>query len=79
MHIREFLAIDGVERADGDLEQEINGLTYDSRQAGPGRLFFAVAGEKVDGHDYIEEAVRRGAAAVVFSRQELSPKAPAAS
>lgn len=78
MHIREFLAIDGVERADGDLEQEINGLTYDSRQAGPGRLFFAVAGEKVDGHDYIEEAVRRGAAAVVFSRRELSPKAPAA-
>ena len=78
MHIREFLAIDGVERADGDLEQEINGLTYDSRQAGPGRLFFAVAGEKVDGHDFIEEAVRRGAAAVVFSRRELSPKAPAA-
>ena len=78
MHIREFLAIDNVERADGDLEQEINGLTYDSRQAGPGRLFFAVAGEKVDGHDYITEAVRRGAAAVVFSRQEISPQAPAA-
>src|SRR6185295_12959421 len=68
MHIREFLAIEKVERADGDLEQEINGLTYDSRQAGPGRLFFAVAGEKVDGHDFIEEAVRRGAAAEFFSR-----------
>lgn len=78
MHIREFLAIERVERADGDLEQEINGLTYDSRQAGPGRLFFAVAGEKADGHDYIDEAVRRGAAAVVFSRQEISPKAAAA-
>ena len=78
MHIREFLAIDNVERAEGDLEQEINGLTYDSRQAGPGRLFFAVAGEKVDGHDYIDQAVSRGAAAVVFSRQEISPKAPAA-
>lgn len=78
MHIREFLAIEKVERADGDLEQEINGLTYDSRQARPGRLFFAVAGEKADGHDYIGEAVRRGAAAVVFSRQEISPKAPAA-
>ncbi|HEX7230568.1 MAG TPA: UDP-N-acetylmuramoyl-L-alanyl-D-glutamate--2,6-diaminopimelate ligase [Candidatus Binatia bacterium] len=78
MHIREFLAIEKVERADGDLEQEINGLTYDSRQAAPGRLFFAVAGEKVDGHDYIDEAVRRGAAAVVFSRQEISLKAPAA-
>jgi UDP-N-acetylmuramoyl-L-alanyl-D-glutamate--2,6-diaminopimelate ligase len=78
MHIREFLAIEKVEGADGDLEQEINGLTYDSRQARPGRLFFAVAGEKVDGHDYIDEAVRRGAAAVVFSRQEISPKARAA-
>ena len=78
MHIREFLAIEKVERADGDLEQEINGLTYDSRQARPGRLFFAVEGEKTDGHNYIDEAVRRGAAAVVFSRQEISPKAPAA-
>ena len=78
MRIREFLAIDKVERADGNLEQEIEGLTYDSRQAGPARVFFAVPGERLDGHDYIDDAVRRGAVAVVFSHQEISPKASAA-
>jgi UDP-N-acetylmuramoyl-L-alanyl-D-glutamate--2,6-diaminopimelate ligase len=41
-------------------------------------VFFAVPGERLDGHDYIDDAVRRGAAAVVFSRREISPKAPAA-
>jgi UDP-N-acetylmuramyl pentapeptide synthase len=60
MHIREFLAIEKVERADGDLEQEINGLNLRLATGWPGRLFFAVAGEKTDGHDYIDEAVASG-------------------
>ncbi len=68
MRIKEFLAIDAVEQADGDLDQEVTGLAYDSRKAGAGQIFFAVPGEKVDGHDFIADAVRRGAAAVVFSR-----------
>ncbi len=32
--IKEFLAIDAVEQADGDLDQEVTGLAYDSRKAG---------------------------------------------
>ena len=59
MHIKEFLAIDAVEQADGDLDQDVTGLAYDSRKAGAGQIFFAVPGEKVDGHDFIADAVRR--------------------
>ncbi|MGZ8494982.1 MAG: UDP-N-acetylmuramoyl-L-alanyl-D-glutamate--2,6-diaminopimelate ligase [Candidatus Binatia bacterium] len=77
MRVREFLALHKVQQADGDLEQEVHGLTYDSRQATAGKVFFAVPGEQADGHDYIGEAVKRGAAAVVLSRAGAWPQAPA--
>lgn len=46
----------------------IGALTYDSRSAGPGSCFFAVAGTQCDGHDFIPAAVAQGAAAVVCAR-----------
>ena len=46
----------------------IRALTYDSRSAGPGSCFFAVAGTQCDGHDFIPAAVAQGAAAVVCAR-----------
>jgi UDP-N-acetylmuramoyl-L-alanyl-D-glutamate--2,6-diaminopimelate ligase len=42
----------------------ITGVTQDSRQVQPGNLFVAVEGGSKDGHHYIPDAVRRGAAAV---------------
>lgn len=58
-----------VEEVRGDHDQEVTGLTYDSRKVGAGQVFFAVPGEKVDGHDFIPEAIRRGAATIVCARQ----------
>ncbi len=52
----------------GAPEVEISGLAYDNRSVTNGTLFFAVPGFKVDGHDFAEDAVRRGAAAVVCQR-----------
>jgi UDP-N-acetylmuramoyl-L-alanyl-D-glutamate--2,6-diaminopimelate ligase len=66
MFLREFLTLQEVEEARGDLDRRVNGLTYDSRQAREGLIFFAIPGEKLDGHDFIAEAVKRGAAAVVM-------------
>jgi UDP-N-acetylmuramyl-tripeptide synthetase len=43
----------------------IRSITADSRQAGPGSLFVAVPGLTVDGHDYLEAAVKKGCAAVL--------------
>lgn len=45
------------------------GVTTDSRAVRPGELFVALAGENFDGHDYCAEAVRRGAAGVLVSRE----------
>jgi len=49
----------------GDISCEITGIVYDSRRAAPGALFVALPGEKADGATYVEEAIQRGAAAVV--------------
>lgn len=43
----------------------IDGIAYDSREVRAGYLFVAVAGFHVDGHDYIGDAVARGAVAVI--------------
>lgn len=40
----------------------------DSRKAGPGTVFFAFHGEKVDGHDFVGDALRHGALAAVVER-----------
>ena len=48
-----------------DADPVITSLTSDSREAAPGALFVAIKGEKADGHDYIPEAVERGASALV--------------
>lgn len=44
------------------------GVEYDSRKVGPGGLFVAFAGSRVDGHDFAAAAVAAGAAAVLGSR-----------
>ncbi len=62
---------------DGNGEVEITGIAYDSRRAGPGDLFVAVAGIHVDGHNYLGEAVAGGAAAVAIERAvDIPPGVP---
>ena len=46
-------------------EAVVNGYSIDSRTLGPGQLFFAVQGERLDGHDFVEQALEKGAAAAV--------------
>lgn len=49
----------------GDLKTGIKGIQYDSRKVKEGDLFAALRGGKFDGHDFISDAVKRGAAAVL--------------
>jgi UDP-N-acetylmuramoyl-L-alanyl-D-glutamate--2,6-diaminopimelate ligase len=46
----------------------VRDLAYDARAVTPGALFFAVPGERADGHDFAPQAVGRGAVAVVVER-----------
>src|ERR1035438_7437273 len=50
----------------------VSGYSIDSRTAGPDDLFFAVRGERLDGHDYVAAALARGAVAAVVSRARVA-------
>ncbi len=49
-----------------------HGYSIDSRTIQPGEIFFAVKGERLDGHDFVQQAIDRGAAAAVVRRDQLS-------
>lgn len=57
-----------------DETQEIDALYYDSRCVRQGGLFFALPGDVVDGHDYIDAAIKNGAQAVVAEREVSLPE-----
>ena len=46
------------------------GYSLDSRTIRPGELFFAVTGEKMDGHDFVKQALEKGAIAAVVSKEK---------
>ena len=51
----------------------IRGAAVDSRRVEPGNLFVALPGERTDGHEFLEAAVARGAAALVVTRPPVDP------
>jgi UDP-N-acetylmuramoyl-L-alanyl-D-glutamate--2,6-diaminopimelate ligase len=52
----------------GQPSVDVRDLSYDARAVTAGSLFFAVPGERADGHDFAPEAVERGAVALVVQR-----------
>ncbi len=51
----------------------VQGYSIDSRTVAAGELFFAVRGDRVDGHDFVETALNNGALAAVVSMRWLAP------
>jgi UDP-N-acetylmuramyl-tripeptide synthetase len=52
----------------GEAGKKIESITADSRKVGPGTLFVCLAGARVDGHDFIDQAHNLGAVAVVVEK-----------
>src|SRR3972149_6354735 len=50
-------------------DRDINGIVHDSRSANQGCLFVAIKGHKLDGHNFILNAIERGAVAVVAEKK----------
>lgn len=59
-------------RLSGDSAREIGGVSIDSRTLIAGEAFFAIRGDRVDGHDYVANALARGAAVAVITDEKLS-------
>jgi len=66
--IAEFISATG--QYDGGAMAQ--GYSIDSRTVQPGELFFAVKGERLDGHDFAEPALSRGAIAAVVEKPQLA-------
>lgn len=68
MTLRDLLA--GVPLTGGslDLEMETNSISSDARTLKPGALFAALPGAEADGHQFIQAALEKGAAAVLCQR-----------
>ena len=52
--------------------QLVSGISIDSRTAEPGEAFFAIQGDRFDGHDFVTMALARGAATAVVSEDKLA-------
>jgi len=59
----------------GRAETVFTGVSIDSRSVRRTDLFIAIIGKRLDGHDFVAEAVRKGAAGVVVSRKSSVGKA----
>jgi UDP-N-acetylmuramoyl-tripeptide--D-alanyl-D-alanine ligase len=54
----------------GEPMDSFEGITINSRLAKPGELFFCIKGEAFDGHDFIGDAVSKGASGIIYSDEE---------
>ena len=68
-------ALHGAARVLGDATVAVDGVTYDSRAAGPGSLFVALRGAAFDGHRFVGAALDRGATAILAEEPVADPRA----
>ena len=62
--LKEILYKAGLLEVIGNTSTEVNGITFNSSEIVKGGLFVAVRGTRTDGHQFIIEAVKAGAAAI---------------
>ena len=66
--VAEFVSASG----EFDRTAVAQGYSIDSRTVQPGELFFAVKGERMDGHDFVAQALGKGAVAAVIRKDQLA-------
>ena len=59
----------------GPLDRVVDGIAYDSRRVQRNFLFVALRGEKSDGHQFIEQAIEKGASVIVTEQEVQQARA----
>jgi UDP-N-acetylmuramoyl-L-alanyl-D-glutamate--2,6-diaminopimelate ligase len=75
MQLKTLVAAVSPRQVIGPLDRVVEGIAYDSRRVQRNGLFVALRGEKVDGHQFIDQAVEKGATAIVTEHEVQSPRA----
>jgi len=75
MQLKTLLAAVTPRQVIGPVDRVVESIAYDSRRVQRNGLFVALRGEKSDGHQFIEQAVEKGATVIVTEREVQSPRA----
>jgi UDP-N-acetylmuramoyl-L-alanyl-D-glutamate--2,6-diaminopimelate ligase len=75
MQLKTLVATISPRQIIGPLDRVVESIAYDSRRVQRNGLFVALRGEKVDGHQFVEQAVEKGAAVIVTEHEVQSPRA----
>ena len=74
MQLKTLLAATPVRQVIGPLDRPVENIAYDSRRVQRNTLFVALRGEKTDGHEFIGQAISKGASVIVAEREEKDPR-----
>jgi UDP-N-acetylmuramoyl-L-alanyl-D-glutamate--2,6-diaminopimelate ligase len=75
MQLKTLVAALSPRQVIGPLDRVVESIAYDSRRVQRKGLFVALRGEKVDGHQFIDQAVEKGATVIVTEHEVQSPRA----
>jgi UDP-N-acetylmuramoyl-L-alanyl-D-glutamate--2,6-diaminopimelate ligase len=75
MQLKTLLSAIPVRQIIGQPDRAVEGIAYDSRRVQRNGLFVALRGEKLDGHNFIGQAIEKGASVIVAEREEFPTSA----
>src|SRR4051812_39238894 len=75
MQLKTLVAALSPRQVIGPLDRVVESIAYDSRRVQRNGLFVALRGEKSDGHQFIDQAVEKGATVIVTEQEVQSPRA----
>ena len=75
MQLKNLATATPVRQIIGPLDRPVESIAYDSRRVQRNSLFVALHGEKTDGHEFIGQAIEKGASVIVAEREEKYPRA----
>ncbi len=75
MQLKTLLPAISARAITGPVDRTVESIAYDSRRVQKDSLFVALHGEKTDGHNFIDQAIERGATVIVAERELNQPRA----
>src|SRR5438477_8267879 len=74
MQLKTLLSATAVRQIIGTLDRTVENIAYDSRRVQRNGMFVALRGEKIDGHEFIGQAIEKGASVIVAEREQRNPR-----
>src|ERR1700752_60698 len=75
MQLKTLLVTTPVRQIIGRLDRPVESIAYDSRRVQRNGLFVALRGERFDGHDFVGQAIEKGASVIVAEREGKNSRA----